>query len=64
MPINRGFDSHVGYLEAAEQYERGLQWVCDVPEEANLPGGDNPASWAKTGHWPMTNIPGTVSATL
>lgn len=24
LPINRGFDSHLGYLEAAEQYYYGL----------------------------------------
>jgi arylsulfatase B len=51
LPINRGFDSHVGYLQAAEQYEHGLMWVCNVPEEANLPGDSNPQN-GKTGVWP------------
>ena len=27
LPINRGFDSHVGYLEADEQYYHGLSQV-------------------------------------
>ena len=46
MPVNRGFDTHYGFLQGDEQYERGLSVHCDVPQLANLPA----ASWC--GQWP------------
>jgi arylsulfatase A-like enzyme len=29
LPINRGFDSHVGYLNAAEDYHYGNSGYCE-----------------------------------
>ena len=51
LPVRRGFDSHVGYLAGDQQYEHGLQVMCDVPQLANLPD----ASWC--GHWPPRTPP-------
>ena len=46
LPTRRGFDPHLGCLAGDQQYEYGLQVMCDVPEIANLPD----ATWH--GHWP------------
>ena len=54
LPINRGFESHTGYLSGAENYEHGLADTCDVPaDEFTFPRKvpwTNP--WPPPGTWP------------
>lgn len=55
LPVNRGFATHVGYLEAAEHYYHGLAEGCDIPQYADLPTGEqhsaaNPGP--RHGQWP------------
>jgi arylsulfatase A-like enzyme len=58
LPVNRGFATHFGYLEAAEHYYHGMQEGCDIPQYANLPIGkqhtaSNPGP--RHGQWPPPN---------
>jgi arylsulfatase A-like enzyme len=55
LPANRGFDSHLGYLESAEHYYHGLQEGCDIPEYENLPTGKQHTAaepGPRHGQWP------------
>lgn len=63
LPINRGFASHLGYLEASEHYYHGMQEGCDIPQYAGLPVGSqhtpqNPGP--RHGQWPPPGGPGAA----
>lgn len=58
LPTNRGFDSHLGYLEAAEHYYHGMQEGCDIPQYADLPIGSQHTAASpgpRHGQWPPPN---------